>query len=75
MVQALALNGRVDEARRVFDQVSRRSNELGLFSEEYDPEGNHFLGNYPQGLTHIALINAAATLRDAEGGAPQPIGR
>jgi GH15 family glucan-1,4-alpha-glucosidase len=73
LVQALALNGRTGEARTLFDQVNRRSNELGLFSEEYDPEGNHFLGNYPQGLTHIALINAAATLRDFEKGT-QPSG-
>jgi GH15 family glucan-1,4-alpha-glucosidase len=59
----------------MFDEINRRSNPLGLFSEEYDPEGNHLLGNFPQGLTHIALINAAATLRDVEGRAPQPRGR
>jgi GH15 family glucan-1,4-alpha-glucosidase len=68
LVQALAMNGRLDEARELFDRVNRRSNELGLLSEEIDPDTGRFLGNYPQGLTHIALINAAATLRDAASG-------
>jgi GH15 family glucan-1,4-alpha-glucosidase len=68
LVQALAMNGRLDEARDLFDRVNRRSNELGLLPEEIDPDTGRFLGNYPQGLTHIALINAAATLRDAASG-------
>ena len=75
MVQALALNGRLHEAKAMFDQVNHRANELGLFSEEYDPEGNRYLGNYPQGLTHIALLNAAATIRSVENGEDQPRGR
>ena len=74
LVQALALNGRLEEAKKLFEDLSRRSNELGLFPEELDPETGRFLGNYPQGLTHIALINAAATIRDMEPGS-QPRGR
>jgi GH15 family glucan-1,4-alpha-glucosidase len=63
LVQALALNGRYDEACELFDDVCRRANELGLLPEEIDPESGRFLGNYPQGFSHIALINAASTLR------------
>jgi GH15 family glucan-1,4-alpha-glucosidase len=65
LVQALALNGRFEEASRLFDDVNRRAGALGLLPEEIDPDTGRFLGNFPQGLTHIALVNAAATLRDA----------
>ena len=76
LVQALALNGRLDEAKRLYaDLCTRRSNDLGLFSEEWDPEQNRMLGNYPQGLTHIALLNAASTIRSVEEGEDQPSGR
>jgi GH15 family glucan-1,4-alpha-glucosidase len=66
LVQALVANGRQDEAREVFDAVVARANPLGLLPEEIDPGTGAFLGNYPQGLTHIALVNAAAALRDPE---------
>ena len=59
----------------MFDQINHRANPLGLFSEEYDPEGNRYLGNYPQALTHIALLNADSTIRSVEGGEDQPRGR
>ena len=66
LVQALVANGRQDEAWEVFDAVVARANPLGLLPEEIDPDTGAFLGNYPQGLTHIALVNAAAALRDPE---------
>jgi alpha,alpha-trehalase len=66
LVQALVANGRPDEAQEVFDAVVARTNVLGLLPEEIDPDTGRFLGNYPQGLTHIALVNAAVALREPE---------
>jgi GH15 family glucan-1,4-alpha-glucosidase len=66
LVEALALAGRVDEARALFDSIARRGNDVGLFAEEIDVQSGELLGNFPQALTHIALMTAALCLAQAE---------
>ena len=66
LVEALALAGLVDEARALFDSIARRGNDAGLFSEEIDVQSGELLGNFPQALTHIALMTAALCLAQAE---------
>lgn len=65
LAQALALTGRPAEAAEVFEALLGYAGPLGLFSEEADPATGTLLGNYPQAMTHAALVQAALALRDA----------
>lgn len=67
LVDALALSGRVQEARRFFSELVARTNHVGLFAEEIDPGTGEHLGNFPQGFSHIGLINSVLYLARAEG--------
>ncbi len=62
MVQNLVLAGRYDEGERLFRNLIRRAEPLGLLAEEIDPATGEQLGNYPQGLSHAALIETAHVL-------------
>jgi GH15 family glucan-1,4-alpha-glucosidase len=63
MVTALAALGRHTEGRQLMDQAVRLTNDIGLLSEQIDPITGAMLGNFPQGLSHLALVNAAFALR------------
>jgi GH15 family glucan-1,4-alpha-glucosidase len=66
LVQASAAIGDRDRAETWFDDLCSRAGPLGLLAEEVDPTTGEQLGNYPQALTHAALVQAALALRDAQ---------
>lgn len=65
LVIDLAMLGRVDEARALFDRLLALRNDLGLFSEEYDQQNRRLIGNFPQAFTHLTLIASAIALTNA----------
>ena len=66
LVSALAIIGEQQRARDLMDRLLRIGSPLGLFAEEYDVDGGHHLGNFPQAFSHLALIEAAARIIVAE---------
>jgi GH15 family glucan-1,4-alpha-glucosidase len=66
LVNALALNGRVDDARSLFERLAGLANDLGLLAEEYDVSRRRQVGNFPQAFSHLTLILAAGAIAAAE---------
>ena len=62
LVDSYTLTGRREQAEKMFERLLALGNDLGLFAEEYDPAAMRMLGNFPQALTHMALINSARLL-------------
>jgi GH15 family glucan-1,4-alpha-glucosidase len=68
----LALQGRVDEGRAIFEQLLAIRNDVGLLSEQYDPDARRLVGNFPQAYSHVSLVNTARNLSRAAGHWPAP---
>jgi GH15 family glucan-1,4-alpha-glucosidase len=66
LVSALALNGRADDARALFERLIGLANDLGLLAEEYDVARRRQVGNFPQAFSHLTLILAARAISSAE---------
>ena len=67
LVSAYAAAGRLDDAHALFDRLVGLVNDVGLLAEEYDPGEGRMAGNFPQALSHLALVRAAFDLADAAG--------
>jgi GH15 family glucan-1,4-alpha-glucosidase len=68
-IEALTLSGEIDRTRVLFEKMLGYANHLGLYAEELGLSGEH-LGNFPQALTHLALVQTALALNDALEGKP-----
>jgi GH15 family glucan-1,4-alpha-glucosidase len=65
------LQGRVDEARALFERLVGLCNDVGLLAEEYDPRIKRQVGNFPQAFSHLGLINTAFNLSRVSGPAAE----
>jgi GH15 family glucan-1,4-alpha-glucosidase len=66
MVEAMAVAGRVDQAAELMDEAVGLASDLGLYTEEMEPSTHAMRGNFPQALTHLSLISAAASVERAQ---------
>jgi GH15 family glucan-1,4-alpha-glucosidase len=66
LVCAYAVAGRHEDARDLFERLIGLANDVGLYSEEYDPGQDRMVGNFPQAFSHLALIQAAFALADGD---------
>jgi GH15 family glucan-1,4-alpha-glucosidase len=62
LADCLHLIGRVNDARALFERLLSLRNDLGLLAEEYDPVAGRLVGNFPQALSHVSLVNTAYRL-------------
>jgi GH15 family glucan-1,4-alpha-glucosidase len=75
LADALALLGRQREATTIYERLLALRNDVGLLAEEYDPRSSRMLGNFPQALSHVALVNTAQNLARAGGPSEHRSGR
>jgi GH15 family glucan-1,4-alpha-glucosidase len=67
LANVLSLQGKLDEARELFERLLDLRNDVGLLAEEYDPVAARQLGNFPQAFTHLALVDTAIALSEGRG--------
>jgi GH15 family glucan-1,4-alpha-glucosidase len=72
LADAMAMAGRVDDARALFERLLALRNDLGLLAEEYDVASRRQVGNFPQAFTHLALIATALRLSEPETASHRP---
>lgn len=72
LADAYVLSGDLDKAQVLFDRVVGIANDVGLLAEEYDSSARRQTGNFPQALTHIALVNTAHNLSAARHASEKP---
>jgi GH15 family glucan-1,4-alpha-glucosidase len=68
LVENYVLQNRLNDAEKLFDHLVSLANDVGLLAEEYDPKAKRLVGNFPQALSHVALVNAAFALSAAKRG-------
>jgi GH15 family glucan-1,4-alpha-glucosidase len=71
LVDNYILQGRHAEARKLFERLLARCNDVGLLAEEFDPVAGRMLGNFPQAYSHVGLINCALGLSRQTGPAEE----
>jgi GH15 family glucan-1,4-alpha-glucosidase len=71
LVDNYILQGRYKDARRLFERLLARCNDVGLLAEEFDPASGRMLGNFPQAYSHVGLINCALGLSRQTGPAEE----
>ncbi|GGE39870.1 glucoamylase [Agaricicola taiwanensis] len=71
LADVLNMQGRKEDALRLFERLRGLANDVGLMSEEYDPAARQMLGNFPQAFSHVGLINTALNLASHHGPAEE----
>jgi GH15 family glucan-1,4-alpha-glucosidase len=71
LADVYVLQGRDRDARALFERLAGLCNDVGLLAEQYDPQAQRMLGNFPQAFSHIGIINTALNLHRVQGPAQE----